>query len=104
MSVAHLSFMSISAAGHVKPTLPVVSELVARGHRVTYFTSASFGRQITEARATLRASGEDWLGSLPVPGQPDRLQLMLPMMKRVFEDLRTSFPVLVNELMEDHPA
>jgi MGT family glycosyltransferase len=105
MTVMHLSFMSIPAAGHVKPTLPVVSELVARGHRVTYFTSASFGLQITEAGATFRASGEDWLGSLPVPvpGQPDRMQLMLPMMKRVFEDLRTSFPVLVNELREDPP-
>jgi UDP:flavonoid glycosyltransferase YjiC (YdhE family) len=38
----HLAFVSIPAYGHVNPTLPLVAELVARGHRVTYFTSADF--------------------------------------------------------------
>jgi MGT family glycosyltransferase len=37
----HLAFISIPAAGHVNPTLAVVAELVRRGHRVTYFTSAN---------------------------------------------------------------
>ncbi|WP_427135985.1 macrolide family glycosyltransferase [Pseudarthrobacter sp. S9] len=101
----HFSFISIPAAGHVNPTLPVVAELIRRGHRVTYFTSVDFEQRIRTVGATFRASGENWLASLPVPipGQPARAQLMLPMMKRVFDDLRASFPALVEHLRGDPP-
>ncbi|WP_205759928.1 macrolide family glycosyltransferase [Arthrobacter sp. PAMC25564] len=101
----HFSFISIPAAGHVNPTLAVVAELVRRGHRVSYFTAANFAPQIEEAGAAFHASGENWMALLPDqgPGLPARGQLMLPMMKRVFEDLRASFPVLVEQLKEDPP-
>ena len=33
---AHIAMFSIAAHGHVNPSLDVIRELVARGHRVTY--------------------------------------------------------------------
>ncbi|GAA1952255.1 macrolide family glycosyltransferase [Amycolatopsis minnesotensis] len=35
----HYAFFSFPGIGHVRPTLPIVHELVARGHRVTYFVA-----------------------------------------------------------------
>ncbi|MDX6364284.1 MAG: hypothetical protein QOC85_3294, partial [Streptomyces sp.] len=39
---AHIAMFSIAAHGHVNPSLDVVRELVARGHRVTYAIPPSF--------------------------------------------------------------
>lgn len=36
----HLAFAGRDGAGHINPTLPVVAELVRRGHRVTYAAGA----------------------------------------------------------------
>lgn len=36
----HIAFFNIPALGHVHPSLPVVAELVRRGHRVSYATVA----------------------------------------------------------------
>lgn len=44
-------FFSIPAHGHTNPTLPVVAELVRRGHRVRYYSFAEFEAQITAAGA-----------------------------------------------------
>lgn len=37
----HIAFVSPAGYGHVNPTLPLVTELVGRGHRVTYATGRS---------------------------------------------------------------
>lgn len=34
----HFAFVAPPAFGHVNPTLPLVEELVSRGHRVSYAT------------------------------------------------------------------
>jgi demethyllactenocin mycarosyltransferase len=49
--VAHIAFFSIPAAGHVNPTLGAVSELVRRGHRVSYAVPAPYAAAVTEAGA-----------------------------------------------------
>ncbi|MFI1017861.1 macrolide family glycosyltransferase [Streptomyces sp. NPDC020965] len=41
-SGSHIAFFNYPAHGHVNPTLPVVAELVARGHRVTYVVASHF--------------------------------------------------------------
>lgn len=38
----HIAFLTVPAAGHVNPTLPVVAELVRRGYRVSYATGPAF--------------------------------------------------------------
>jgi MGT family glycosyltransferase len=37
-SKRHFAFVNVPTAGHVNPTLPLVEELVRRGHRVSYAT------------------------------------------------------------------
>lgn len=51
----HLVFFNIPASGHVNPTLPVVTELVRRGVRVTYFCTEGYRAKIEATGATYRA-------------------------------------------------
>ncbi|MGP4015586.1 macrolide family glycosyltransferase [Saccharopolyspora sp. 5N708] len=48
---AHIAFVSIPAHGHINPGLGLVTELVRRGHRVTYATTDDFAAQVAEAGA-----------------------------------------------------
>ncbi|UQU63838.1 hypothetical protein COUCH_33430 [Couchioplanes caeruleus] len=48
----HFAFVGRNGAGHVNPTLPLVAELVRRGHRVTYALEASFAPAVQRAGAT----------------------------------------------------
>ena len=38
----HIAFVSLGAFGHINPTLALVTELVKKGVRVTYFTTEAF--------------------------------------------------------------
>ena len=49
--MAKLLFLNIPAFGHVNPTLPVVTELVRRGHHVIYFNADTFEQVISETGA-----------------------------------------------------
>jgi len=51
MSEQHILFVSVQGHGHVYPSLGVVSELVGRGHRVTYLTTPLFDDEVTAAGA-----------------------------------------------------
>lgn len=51
----HIAFVSLGAFGHINPTLALVTELVKRGERVTYFTTESFRSIIESAGATFVA-------------------------------------------------
>jgi MGT family glycosyltransferase len=65
--VSTIAFLNIGMHGHVNPTLPVVAELVRRGHTVTYHTAPAFREEIEGTGATVYDySG----GSLPVPDPP----------------------------------
>ncbi|MEU5534255.1 macrolide-inactivating glycosyltransferase [Streptomyces sp. NPDC020362] len=52
---AHIAMFSIAAHGHVNPSLEVIRELVARGHRVTYGIPPAFAGKVAAT------------GALPVP-------------------------------------
>ncbi len=41
-----IAFLNIGMHGHINPTLPVVAELVQRGHTVVYHTSPAFREEI----------------------------------------------------------
>ncbi|WP_030570478.1 macrolide-inactivating glycosyltransferase [Streptomyces aureocirculatus] len=48
---AHIAMFSIAAHGHVNPSLEVIRELVARGHRVTYAIPHAFEKKVAETGA-----------------------------------------------------
>ncbi|GAA0335406.1 macrolide-inactivating glycosyltransferase [Streptomyces blastmyceticus] len=48
---AHIAMFSIAAYGHVNPSLEVIRELVARGHRVTYAIPPRLEKEIAETGA-----------------------------------------------------
>jgi MGT family glycosyltransferase len=115
----HIAFICLPAAGHVNPTLPVVAELVRRGHRVTYATSAKYATAVEAAGAVFFPSGEDLAAFLPqrtdsadggpVPspmtgmfaGMPSGM--MAGLLERILKGAREEFPALLARLAEDPP-
>lgn len=68
-SVSTVAFLNIAMHGRVNPTLPVVAELVRRGHSVTYHTSPAFSAEIAATGATvhLYPGGDPPLPDPPIP-------------------------------------
>ncbi|MGW0671783.1 macrolide family glycosyltransferase [Streptomyces sp. NPDC002746] len=62
----HLAFLPYPAFGHMVPVLPVVAELVARGHRVTCFATEEFMDRVRATGAQARLY-EPPLSSDPPP-------------------------------------
>ncbi|KAA0941457.1 macrolide-inactivating glycosyltransferase [Streptomyces apricus] len=58
---AHIAMFSIAAHGHVNPSLEVIRELVARGHRVTYAIPPAFAEKVAETGAEPKL----WNSTLP---------------------------------------
>lgn len=56
--MAHIFLLNLPAHGHINPTLPLVRELTARGHRVSYFAGEEF-------RASIEAAGAAYRGYAP---------------------------------------
>ncbi|MEK4030520.1 macrolide family glycosyltransferase [Pseudobacillus sp. FSL P4-0506] len=50
--MSKIVFFSIPAHGHTNPTIPVVTELVKRGHQVWYYSFSEFQEKIESAGAT----------------------------------------------------
>jgi MGT family glycosyltransferase len=115
----HIAFICLPAAGHVNPTLPVVAELVRRGHRVTYATSAKYADAVESAGAVFLPSGDDLAAQLPrrvvpadggVTASPMAGMLagmgsgmMSGLLERWLEGARNEFPALVDRLAADPP-
>jgi len=53
--MAKLLFFNIPAYGHVNPTLPVITELVKRGHHVIYYNSDTFAQALKGTGAEFRS-------------------------------------------------
>ncbi|MFE9222430.1 macrolide-inactivating glycosyltransferase [Streptomyces lavendulae] len=64
---AHIAMFSIASAGHVNPSIEVIRELVARGHRVSYAVPAPYADQVAETGATPVI----WNSTLPTEDDPD---------------------------------
>lgn len=67
LPAAHIAMFSIAAAGHVNPSIEVIRELVARGHRVSYAIPAAYADKIAETGATPVI----WNSTLPTEDDPD---------------------------------
>ncbi|WP_282205548.1 macrolide family glycosyltransferase [Kitasatospora fiedleri] len=64
---AHIAMVGIPAVSHVRPSLEVIRELVARGHRVTYANDpavaeliAPTGAELVPYPSTLPVADHDW--------------------------------------------
>jgi len=53
--MAKILFFNIPAYGHVNPTLPVVTELVRRGHQLVYYDADTFEQALKATGAEFRA-------------------------------------------------
>ncbi|MGW0826016.1 macrolide-inactivating glycosyltransferase [Streptomyces sp. NPDC002845] len=60
---SHIAMFSIAAHGHVNPSLEVIRELVARGHRVTYAIPPALAEKVAETGAEPKL----WHSTLPGP-------------------------------------
>lgn len=109
---AHIAMFSIAAAGHVNPSIEVIRELVARGHRVSYAIPASFAEKIAETGATPVV----YTSTLPTDEDPeawgteliDNLEPFLNDAVQVLPQLATAFegdePDLVIHDITAYPA
>ncbi|MEV2198194.1 macrolide family glycosyltransferase [Streptomyces phaeochromogenes] len=94
-----IAFLNIAMHGRVNPTLPLVAELVRRGHSVTYHTSPAFREEIEAAGATVYLYPG---GDQPLPDPPMPLTLIeglartaVGLMPAVLTDLRRARPDLI---------
>jgi MGT family glycosyltransferase len=101
----HFLFTSMPGHGHVNPTLPLVEELVRRGHRVSYGTNETFTAAVEAAGATAFPTK----GTLPTQLHDlrvDRRQLVQHIGKRIdtfLEMIRADFPILLAHAEQDPP-
>ncbi|OOC53329.1 MULTISPECIES: macrolide family glycosyltransferase [Nocardiopsis] len=49
--MSHILFVNVAEHGHVRPSLPLVTELVRRGHRVSHTSTPGFAGRFTAAGA-----------------------------------------------------
>ncbi|MCO1659926.1 macrolide family glycosyltransferase [Pseudonocardia humida] len=94
-----IAFLNIGMHGHVNPTLPVVAELVRRGHRVSYHTSPAFAEQIAATGATVHLYPG---GDAPIVDEPTPVAMVegltrtaVRVLPAVLSDLRRVRPDLV---------
>ncbi|GAA4950372.1 MGT family glycosyltransferase [Nonomuraea thailandensis] len=94
-----IAFLNIPMHGHVNPTLPVVAELVRRGHTVTYHISAPFSAEIEATGATvcLYPEADRPLADPPMPiTMLDGLaRTTVGLLPRVLAELRDIRPDLI---------
>ncbi|MHA6796400.1 macrolide family glycosyltransferase [Pseudonocardia bannensis] len=93
--MSHIAMFNIGAHGHVNPNLPVIAELVARGHRVSYAVPESFAPVVASSGATPvvydsvlpdEAAGERW-----PDGGVEAMSIFLDEAEQALPQLRAAF-------------
>ncbi|MDX3060140.1 macrolide-inactivating glycosyltransferase [Streptomyces sp. NE06-03E] len=97
---AHIAMFSIAAHGHVNPSLEVIRELVARGHRVSYAIPASFA-------GTVAATGAEpviYTSVLPTADNPEDWGTeLIDNIEPFLEDAVQALPQLADAFDGDEP-
>lgn len=98
---AHIAMFSIAAHGHVNPSLEVIRELVARGHRVTYAIPPAFAEKV----AGTGAEPKLWNSTLPGPdADPEAWgSTLLDNVEPFLADAIQALPQLVEAYDGDEP-
>jgi MGT family glycosyltransferase len=98
---AHIAMFSIAAHGHVNPSLEVIRELVARGHRVTYAIPPVFAEKV----AATGARPVPYTSTLPGPdADPEAWgTTLLDNVEPFLADAIQALPQLVEAYAGDEP-
>ncbi len=98
---AHIAMFSIAAHGHVNPSLEVIRELVARGHRVTYAVPPAFAEKV----AATGARPVPYTSTLPGPdADPEAWgTTLLDNVEPFLADAVQALPQLVDAYAGDEP-
>ena len=98
--MSHILMVGVGAHGHTNPHLPVMTELVARGHRVTYANRGSFSAMVASSGAT------PLVVDSPLPDESAGQQWptdTVAGMRLFLDEGRTVLPQLVSALERDRP-
>ena len=100
-SPAHIAMLSIAAHGHVNPSLEVIRELVARGHRVTYAIPPLFAEKVAETGA----EPKPWNSTLPGPDDDPEAwgSTLLDNVEPFLADAVQALPQLISAYEGDTP-
>ncbi|WP_443063511.1 macrolide-inactivating glycosyltransferase [Streptomyces sp. NBC_00663] len=98
---AHIAMFSVAAHGHVNPSLEVIRELVARGHRVTYAIPPVFAEKV----AATGAEPKLWNSTLPGPGADPEAwgSTLLDNVEPFLADAIQALPQLIEAYEGDEP-
>lgn len=97
---AHIAMFSIAAHGHVNPSLEVIRELVARGHRVTYAIPPAFAEKVAVTGAEPRL----WNSILPTDDEPEKWGTeLIDHIEPFLADARQALPQLADAYQGDEP-
>lgn len=98
----HVLFTTPPAPGHVYPTLPLVEELIDRGHRVTYISGRSLARELALAGASVvDLAWEPDTSTLSARGFT--LETLSADLRAFLAAARTLAPQLLDVLVADPP-
>ncbi len=98
---SHIAMFSIAAHGHVNPSLEVIRELVARGHRVTYAIPPVFADKVAETGAEVKP----WHSTLPSPDDDPSAwgTTLLDNVEPFLNDAIQALPQLIEAYAGDEP-
>ncbi|MGX1273042.1 MGT family glycosyltransferase [Streptomyces phaeoluteigriseus] len=98
---AHIAMFSIAAHGHVNPSLEVIRELVARGHRVTYAVPPALADKVAATGAEVKP----WHSTLPSPDADPSAwgSTLLDNVEPFLDDAVQALPQLIEAYDGDEP-
>ncbi|MFD4720361.1 macrolide-inactivating glycosyltransferase [Streptomyces sp. NPDC058423] len=97
---AHIAMFSIAAHGHVNPSIEVIRELVARGHRVSYAIPPSFAEKV----AATGAEPVLWDSTLPTDDEPEAWGTeLIDNIEPFLDDAIQALPRLAEAFAGDEP-
>ncbi|OLL76088.1 putative glycosyl transferase [Pseudonocardia sp. Ae168_Ps1] len=98
--MSHVLMSTVAAHGHVHPNLPVMAELVARGHRVTYPVPERFADAVSATGATALRIRTD----LPDPARGEQWPEGGVEAMRLFSgEARSAYEQIADALQYEHP-